>query len=81
MSQPQAEALRQPLSLRLTSGVFLVIWMLIAAFPLFWIAVMSFKLPVDSFSSNPLAVIFGPDTRLEVGGLSPLDIVLALVGI
>jgi len=81
MSQPQAEALRQPLSLRLTSGVFLVIWMLIAAFPLFWIAVMSFKLPVDSFSANPLAVIFGPDTRLEVGGLSPLDIVLAIVGI
>lgn len=77
----QAEALRQPLSLKLTSGVFLVVWMLIAAFPMFWIAVMSFKLPVDAFASNPLAVIFGPDTRAVAGGLSPLDIAFAIVGI
>ena len=72
-------ALRQPLSLRMTSAGFLVIWCLLASFPLFWIMVMSFKEPVDSFASNPLAVVFGPETRANGKGLSILDIAAGLV--
>ena len=77
MSTPTA--LRQPLTLRMTSAGFLVLWCLLASFPLFWIMVMSFKEPVDAFASNPLAVVFGPDTRANGKGLSILDIVAGLV--
>ena len=76
MSAPAA--LRQPLSLRLGSAGFLVFWCLLASFPLFWIMVMSFKEPVDAFASNPLAVIFGPQTRANDKGLSVLDILAGL---
>ena len=76
MSTPTA--LRQPFSLRLTSAGFLVFWCLLASFPLFWIMVMSFKEPVDAFASNPLAVIFGPETRGNGKGLSILDILAGL---
>ena len=72
MSTPAA--LRQSFPLRLTSAGFLVFWCLLASFPLLWIMVMSFKEPVDAFASNPLAVIFGPDTRANGKGLSILDI-------
>ena len=44
MSAPKA--LRQPASLRLVSAAFLAFWCLIAAFPIFWIAVMSIKVPI-----------------------------------
>lgn len=77
MSTPRA--MRQPLALRLTSAGFLAFWCLIAAFPIVWIAVMSFKSPVDAFASNPLDVIFGPATRAAGNGLSLLDIVAGLV--
>ncbi|MGV6803373.1 MAG: carbohydrate ABC transporter permease [Ruegeria sp.] len=73
-----SRALRQPLSLRLTSNVFLAIWCLIAAFPIFWIVVMSFKSPVDAFDSNALNVIFGPATLGGGKGLSLLDIILGI---
>ena len=69
-----SRALEQPLGLRLTSAGFLIFWCLLAALPIFWIAVMSFKVPVDAFSTNPLAVIFGPETRAADKGLSVLDI-------
>ena len=71
-------ALRQPLSLRMTSAGFLVFWCLLASFPLFWIMVMSFKAPVDAFASNPLAVVFGPETRAGGKGLSILDVAAGL---
>ena len=71
-------AMRQPLSLRLASAGFLAFWCLLALFPIFWIAVMSFKSPVDAFASNPLAVIFGPATRADGKGLSIVDIALGL---
>jgi multiple sugar transport system permease protein len=71
-----SRALRQPLSLRLTSGIFLAIWCLIAAFPIFWITVMSFKTPVDAFNGNALNVIFGPETLARGHGLSLLDLIL-----
>jgi multiple sugar transport system permease protein len=74
-----AKALRQSAPLRIVSGTFLALWCLIAAFPIFWITVMSFKSPVDAFDSNPLNVIFGPATLATGSGWSLLDIALALV--
>ena len=74
MSTPRA--LQQPLALRFGSAAFLAFWCLLAAFPLFWILVMSFKIPVDSFSPNPLSVIFGPETRAAGKGLSIIDILV-----
>lgn len=74
MSTPKA--LRQPVWLRALSSGFLVFWLLLAAFPIVWIAVMSFKSPVDAFSASPWAVITGPETRAGGKGLSLLDIAL-----
>lgn len=68
--------MRQGLALRLGSGSFLAFWCLIAVFPLFWIAVMSFKLPIDAFSTNPLTVLLGPTSRAAGDGLSVVDILL-----
>ncbi len=76
MSLPKS--MQQPAALRLSSAGFLAFWCLIAAFPIFWIAVMSFKDPVDAFASNPLDVMFGPETVATGRGLS---IVSILVGI
>lgn len=79
MSTPRA--LRQPLGLRLVSGGFLAFWLLLAAFPIFWVAVMSFKSPVDAFSSSPWEVITGPETKARGSGLSILDIVIGLAAV
>jgi trehalose/maltose transport system permease protein len=66
-----------PTGLYLISRVMLLAWLLIAAFPLFWMAVMSVRLPVDAFSSNPLKVILGPQTGAVSGGISALGIAIA----
>lgn len=71
-------ALRQPLGLKFLSNGFLAFWCFLAAFPIVWITVMSFKTPLDAFDSNPFKVIFGPNTRDNVSGLSLVDIVLAI---
>jgi multiple sugar transport system permease protein len=73
-----SKAMQQSLALRLTSGAFLAFWCLLAAFPIFWIAVMSFKSPVDAFAASAWDVILGPNTRAMGHGLSVLDIVLGL---
>lgn len=73
------KALRQPLSLRIASSGFLVFWCLLAAFPILWIAVMSFKSPVDAFASNPLDVVVGPVTRAGGKGLSALDMIVGVL--
>jgi trehalose/maltose transport system permease protein len=70
---------RQPIGLKVLSNGFLALWCLIAAFPILWITVMSFKSPLDAFDANPIRVIVGPRTRDAVGGLSTLDIILGLV--
>jgi len=72
-------ALRQSLALRIASNGFLAFWCLLAAFPLFWIAVMSFKIPVDAFASNPFSVVFGPETRAAGKGLSTVDMLLGIL--
>ncbi|MDW3224835.1 MAG: carbohydrate ABC transporter permease [Paracoccaceae bacterium] len=77
MSTPKA--MQQSLALRLSSGAFLAFWCVLAAFPIFWIAVMSFKSPVDAFAASPWDVIFGPATRAGGDGLSVIDIAFGLV--
>ena len=72
-------ALRQSMLLRMSSTGFLVFWCVLAFFPIFWIAVMSFKVPVDAFSSNPLSVIFGPRTSDSGRGFSVFDILLVIL--
>ena len=64
------------LPLKITITLITSFWCLIAVFPLLWIFVMSIKLPVDSFASNPLEVIFGPATKLQVGGLSIINLLV-----
>lgn len=73
-----SRAMQQPLGLKLTSASFLAFWCLIAAFPIFWIAAMSFKSPVDAFDSNALNVIFGPETRAKGNGISVFDVLMGI---
>tara|TARA_R110002096_G_scaffold87751_2_gene201248 strand:- start:4606 stop:5487 length:882 start_codon:yes stop_codon:yes gene_type:complete len=59
---------RQPLSLRAFAIVFLVFWMLVAAFPFLWTLWGSFKVEGDFFSKADWAnAIFGVLTRQETG--------------
>lgn len=68
--------MRQPVGLKLTANLIVGFWAVVAAFPLFWIAVMSFKLPVDAFAANPLQVVFGFATRQAAGGLAISDLAI-----
>lgn len=74
-------ATRQPVWLKTTSGALLALWCLIAAFPIAWIAIMSFKVPIDAFADNPLTVMFGPQTVADGHGVSILGIILGLLTI
>ncbi|MEM6825149.1 MAG: carbohydrate ABC transporter permease [Pseudomonadota bacterium] len=74
-----SRALRQSVGLRLTSATFLAVWCLIAAFPIFWITMMSVKAPLDAFDSNALNVIFGPETRMRGNGVSVLELALGVL--
>jgi multiple sugar transport system permease protein len=72
-----ARALRPPVWLNLAGAGFLAVWLTAAMFPLLWTAVMSFRLPVDALSSNPLTVLLGPATSAAGKGLSGADLGLA----
>lgn len=72
MSGPRA--LRQSFGLRFSSNIFLGLWCIIAAFPIFWIMVMSVKSPKDAFAANPLDVLAGPATLAAGKGLSLIDL-------
>lgn len=62
--------------LRLLLRLFLIAWLTLAVFPLLWLIVMSFKLPIDAFSPDPRAVLVGHATRDAVGGLSALGMAI-----
>ena len=68
---------RLPLGLQALTWIIIIVWIVIALFPLLWMLVMSFKLPIDGFHPNPLVVMFGPRTLQAVGGVSIIQIVLA----
>jgi trehalose/maltose transport system permease protein len=72
-------ALQQPGWLKLTIGGLLGFWLIIAAFPILWIAVMSVKLPLDAFAQSPWDVIAGPQTLAAGKGITLIDILLTLV--
>lgn len=44
---------RQPLPLRITSNGLLLLWVFLAAFPFFWMFLISFRAPVDAFTFPP----------------------------
>ncbi len=69
-------ALRLHPGLKALLALFLAGWCIVAMFPLLWIAVMSFRAPVDALSSNPGTVLLGPRTLEVAGGLSTLDLLL-----
>lgn len=61
-------AQRRPLSLQAILSAFLVLWLLVAAFPFFWTLWGSFKLEADFFSrANWTFALFGPRTIAETG--------------
>ena len=70
---------RLPLNLRAATWLIIGVWVVVATFPLLWLLVMSFKLPLDAFDPNPLVVVFGPSTNRVAGGVSVIAVVLALV--
>ncbi|WP_179379517.1 carbohydrate ABC transporter permease [Jannaschia marina] len=72
-------AMRQPFSLKFASNAFLLFWLLLAAFPLVWVLVMSFKSPVDAFSSSAADVLIGPRTVADGNGYSVIDIALGIL--
>jgi multiple sugar transport system permease protein len=79
METPRALGLG--LGLRVAIWAFLAAWTLLALFPLFWIGVMSLRVPVDALAANPLTVLFGPTTRARLGGLSPVDLALGIAAL
>jgi multiple sugar transport system permease protein len=74
-------ALRPPAVLNALIAGFLGLWCMVAIFPIFWITVMSFRMPVDAFAGNPLQVILGPLTRTTLGGLGVLDIAVGVAAL
>lgn len=79
-----ARALRTPVGLQILVALFLGVWVVMAMFPLLWTTVMSFRVPLDALSSDPLVVLLGPATRATGTGLSVLDLLLGtgvLVGL
>ncbi len=75
------KALQPPFALKALTAGFVALWAVVAIFPLFWVAIMSFKLPLDALSSNPLNVIFGPVTRANAGGLSVMSLLIGLAAL
>lgn len=73
--------LRQPGVLRLVANGIVVLWCLLAVFPLLWITVMSFKLPTDAFADNPLAVLVGVTTIERRGGWTVADALVVLLAV
>ena len=60
---------------------FLAVWVVVALFPLLWIAAMSVKLPVDAFAADPAQVVLGPATLASGFGLGIADLVLGAMAL
>ncbi|SHE40751.1 carbohydrate ABC transporter membrane protein 2 (CUT1 family) [Litoreibacter halocynthiae] len=64
-----SKATRQPPTIRIMATSFLVIWLLVAAFPFLWTLWGSFKVEGDFFSkANWANALFGTLTQAETGG-------------
>ena len=64
------DASKQPFALKAFSTLFILVWCVIACFPLLWITIMSLKLPLDAFDSNFFNVLVGPVTLQLKNGVS-----------
>ena len=64
------DASNQPITLKAISIFFIILWCIIACFPLLWITIMSVKLPLDAFDSNFFNVLVGPVTLQLKNGVS-----------
>lgn len=61
-------------TLAVTSGLILLVWLILAAFPFFWTVWGSFKVQADFFSRESFwNAIFGPATQRQTGGAFTLD--------
>ncbi|MGR3805750.1 carbohydrate ABC transporter permease [Marinibacterium profundimaris] len=61
-------------TLAITSGLILLVWLIVAAFPFFWTVWGSFKVQADFFSRESFwNAIFGPATQRQTGGAFTLD--------
>jgi len=78
VTEGRSRAMPTPIGVTLATAGTLILWTIIAVFPLLWVLLMSVKLPVDAFSSDPFQVILGPRTVAAGEGLSTLDIAGAL---
>ena len=66
---------KQPASLRIILTGFLVLWVIMAAFPFLWTLWGSFKVEGDFFSkANWVYALTGESTRVETGGSRDLDV-------
>jgi len=74
------KALEHPFGLKLATAGFVLFWSILAAFPLVWIVVMSFKLPLDAFADDPLRVVIGYTTLTERGGVSLIGLAVFALG-
>ena len=68
------DASNQPFALKAFSTLFILVWCVIACFPLLWITIMSLKLPLDAFDSNFFNVLVGPVTLQLKNGVSVASI-------
>ena len=64
-----SQTIRQPATVRIMATSFLVIWLIVAAFPFLWTLWGSFKVEGDFFSkANWANAMFGTMTQVETGG-------------
>lgn len=73
-----ARALQLPAPLKASIAIFLALWTIVAVFPMAWIALMSFRVPVDALAANPMTVILAPVTRATDHGISLLALALGV---
>ncbi len=67
-------ARKQPIALRTISTVFLLLWLVVAAFPFLWTVWGSFKVEADFFSRDSWwDAIYGTKTMIQTGGAFTLD--------
>ena len=63
-------SLKLPFPLKVSISIFIVFWLIIAAFPFIWTLWGSFKIEADFFSkADWMNALFAPRTIAEKGGL------------
>ena len=73
------DASNQPIILKAISIFFIILWCIIACFPLLWITIMSVKLPLDAFDSNFFNVLVGPVTLQLKNGVSIASLLIIIL--